>query len=317
MNKHFLTDTDFSTAEVAEVFALAKSFKTHRYGSTPPTLQGQSWGMIFFKNSTRTRISFEVGINELGGHPVVLSADQMQIGRGETIADTARVISRYLHGVVVRCYDHKILEELAEYGSIPVINALSDFLHPCQTFTDYFTLAERWATGDDLLGSLKGRKMVFFGDCASNMAYSVVLTGKLLGVDVVLSGPEAYRPGKELDEALEKAGLPSYTFISDPIEAATGADVLYADVFVSMGDEAEKDERLATMMPYQVNMELLNAAKDDAVFLHCLPAHAGEEVSQEVLDHPASIIFDQAENRLHVQKAIMSVLSDAYRDTRQ
>ncbi|MGB0372078.1 MAG: ornithine carbamoyltransferase [Opitutales bacterium] len=314
MTKHFLTDTDFNVTQVSQIFQLARRLKGNRHSSEVKPLEGQSWGMIFFKNSTRTRISFEVGIYELGGNAVVLSADQMQIGRGETIADTAKVISRYLDGVVVRCFDHAVLEELAEHGTIPVINALSDFLHPCQTYTDYFTLAERWAKGpQDLVTSLKGRKIVFFGDCASNMAYSITLTGLLLGLEVVLSGPEDFKPGKELDDAIAKAGLPTYTFTTDAEEAARGADVLYADVFVSMGDEAEKDARMAAMMPYQVNMELLKKAKKDAYFLHCLPAHAGEEVSQEVLDHPASIIFDQAENRLHVQKAIMAKLSEAYK----
>lgn len=314
MTKHFLTDTDFNLTEVSEIFLLARRLKGNRLGTELRPLTSQSWGMIFFKNSTRTRISFEVGINELGGYPVVLSADQMQIGRGETIADTARVISRYLHGVIVRCFDHKVLEELAEHGSIPVINALSDYLHPCQTYTDYFTLAERWSSGTgDLVSSLKGRKIVFFGDCASNMAYSVTLTGLLLGLEVVLSGPEEFRPGKDLDLAIAKAGLPNYTFTTDAKEAAHNADVLYADVFVSMGDEEQRDARMAAMMPYQVNMDLLQAAKDDAYFLHCLPAHAGEEVSQEVLDHPASIIFDQAENRLHVQKAIMAKLAKAHK----
>lgn len=314
MTKHFLTDTDFSPAQVGEIFQIAKRLKGNRVSSELKPLYGQSWGMIFFKNSTRTRISFEVGIHELGGKPIVLSADQMQIGRGETIADTAKVISRYLHGVVVRCFDHSVLEELAEHGTIPVINALSDYLHPCQTYTDYFTLAERWSTGvEDMVNSLKGRKLVFFGDCASNMAYSVALTGLMLGVEVVLSGPEEFRPGKDLDDAIAKAGLPSYTYETDPKKAAEGADVLYADVFVSMGDEAEKEARMAAMMPYQVNMDLLKAAKPDAFFLHCLPAHAGEEVSQEVLDDPASIIFDQAENRLHVQKAVMAKLAEAWR----
>ncbi|MEM9025610.1 MAG: ornithine carbamoyltransferase, partial [Verrucomicrobiota bacterium] len=273
MTKHFLTDTDFNPTQVSEIFLLARRLKGNRTSSELRPLEGQSWGMIFFKNSTRTRISFEVGIRELGGSPIVLSADQMQIGRGETIADTAKVISRYLHGVVVRCFDHQVLEELAEHGTIPVINALSDFLHPCQTYTDYFTLAERWSSGTgDLVTSLQGRKIVFFGDCASNMAYSVALTGLLLGLEVVLCGPEAFRPGKDLDHAITQAGLPSYTFTTDAKEAATGADVLYADVFVSMGDEQEREARIAAMMPYQVNLDLLKAAKRDAYFLHCLPA---------------------------------------------
>ena len=221
MSKHFLRDTDFSQAEIAEIFGLASSFKQHRYGSTPPTLQGQSWGLIFFKNSTRTRVSFDVGVSELGGHPVVLNAQQPQIGRGETVADTAKVLSRYLHGVVIRCFEHSYLDEFAAHATIPVINGLSDFLHPCQTFTDYFTLAERWASNpDDLPSALVGRKLAYFGDCASNMAYSLVLSGLVLGMEVALSGPEAFKPGPELDEALAADGRSGYTFTTDPSEAA-------------------------------------------------------------------------------------------------
>ena len=310
--RHFLKTTDFNGQELEDVFNLAKAFKNERGQTELTQLEKQSWGMLFFKSSTRTRVSFEVGIQELGGNALYLNKNDVQISRGETIADTARVLSRYLHGIVIRCFEHSVLEEFAEMGSIPVINALSDFLHPCQIYADAFTLAERWANGGTLAQSLKGKKIAFLGDTACNMGNSWMLGGALFGMDVALAGPEGYEPGEAIKEAIAEAGLePTWSFHSDPMEAVEGADAVYTDVWVSMGMEEEKEERLKTLSPYQVNAAIMAHAKPDALFLHCLPAHVGEEVTQEVLDSPASVIFDQAENRLHVQKAIMATLATA------
>jgi len=314
--KHFLKETDFKLHEVAEVMALARELKAKRGRHTPPVLAGQTWAMIFSKSSTRTRVSFEVGIHELGGNPLFLNRNDIQLGRGESIEDTARVLSRFVHGLIVRTFDHSDVERLAAAGSVPVINALTDFLHPCQIYTDAFTAAERWSrdTGGDLLASLKGRKIAFLGDTACNMAYSWVLGANLFGMKVTLGGPEAFRPTAEFDAFLAREGYAGgYTFTTDPHEAVREADIVYTDVWVSMGKEEETKERLRTMSPYQVTAALFAAARPDAYFLHCLPAHPGEEVTQEVLDNARSIIFDQAENRLHVQKAIMAVLAQSPR----
>ncbi len=251
-------------------------------------------------------------MHELGGQPVMLNADDMQLSRGETADDTARVLSRYLHGMVIRCHDHALLETFARAGTMPVVNALSDFLHPCQLLTDMFTLAERWAPGrpEAYAESLRGRKVAFLGDTACNMGNSYVLAGALLGVEVALAGPKGYAPGPEIQELLRREKLaPTWTFTEDAEAAVRGADMVTTDVWVSMGMEAEKERRLREMAPYQVNARLMSLAKPGALFMHCLPAHPGEEVAQEVLDSPASIIFDQAENRLHVQKAILAHLA--------
>lgn len=314
--KHFLKETDFKLHEVAEVMALARDLKAKRGRHTPPVLAGQTWAMIFSKSSTRTRVSFEVGIHELGGNPLFLNRNDIQLGRGESIEDTARVLSRFVHGLIVRTFDHSDVERLAAAGTVPVINALTDFLHPCQIYTDAFTVAERWskATGGDLLASLRGRKIAFLGDTACNMAYSWILGANLFGMKVSLGGPEAFRPTPEFDAFLARQGFAGgYEFTSDPVAAVREADIVYTDVWVSMGKEEESRERLRIMAPYQVTSDLFAKAKPDAYFLHCLPAHPGEEVTQAVLDNPRSIIFDQAENRLHVQKAIMAVLAQTPR----
>ena len=309
--KHFLKETDFKPHEVAEVFALARDLKQKRGRHTPPVLQHQTWALIFSKSSTRTRVSFEVGVHELGGNPLFLNKNDIQLGRGESVEDTAKVLSRFVHGLIVRTYDHAEVERLAASGTIPVINALTDFLHPCQIYTDAFTLAERWAPkGGDLLASLKGRKIAFLGDTACNMANSWILGAALFGMKISLSGPKGFEPSAELDALLKREGFPKdYQFTTDPFEAVKDADVVYTDVWVSMGKEEETKQRIAQMSPYAVTGKLFAAAKPDAWFMHCLPAHPGEEVSQEVLDNTRSIIFDQAENRLHVQKAIMAVLA--------
>lgn len=305
---HFLKETDFTLEQAQEVFSLAKRFKDDRL-KCPQTLEKQSWGLLFYKSSTRTRISFEVGVNELGGFPVVLNSQNTQIGRGETIADTAKVMSQYLHGLVIRTYGHEIVEGFAKHATMPIVNGLTDFNHPCQLYTDIFTLLERYSPEAMDINTLKGKKVVFLGDCASNMANSWIHTAAMFDMEIVLAGPEGFAPRHEIDAALEADELAKkYVFTTDAKAAVKDADVLCTDVWVSMGDEAEAAKRKAAMTPYQVNGDLLALAKSDAYFLHCLPAHAGEEVSQEVLDSPQCIIFDEAENRLHAQKAIMAKL---------
>ncbi len=309
--KHFLKETDFTASELPALFNLAREFKVNRGHHAKP-LTGQTWAMIFSKSSTRTRVSFEVGIHELGGNPLFLNKNDIQIGRGESIEDTARVLSRFIHGLIVRTYDHSEVQRLAAAGSIPVINALTDLLHPCQIYADMFTLAERWAKNGDLLGSLKGRKLAFVGDQGCNVANSWILGAAMFGMKISLAGPPGFDAAPEFDQLLAKEGYAnSYVFTEDAYEAVKDADVVYTDVWVSMGKEEETKQRLKVMAPYQVTADLFAHAKPDALFMHCLPAHAGEEVTQEVLDNPRSIIFDQAENRLHMQKAIMAKLNEA------
>ena len=277
----------------------------------PQPLKGQTWGMLFFKNSTRTRISFEVGLGELGARVVVLDKNSMQIDRGESLVDTANIFSRYLHGLVIRAFKHDMVEGLSRFGSIPIVNALTDFLHPCQIFSDVFTLAEKWGGRGDSLDSIKGRKLVFLGDCCCNMANSWIMAASLFGLELVLCGPENFQPQQDILDLLEREGLESrHSFTSNPDEAVDGADVLYTDVWVSMGKEDEETGRIAEMKPFSVSMELLSQANSDALFLHCMPTHPGLEVTQEVLDCDRSHLFDQAENRLHMQKAILSQLAD-------
>lgn len=308
--QHFLKETDFKASELPALFNLAASLKRGRGREAAPALAGQTWAMIFAKSSTRTRVSFEVGIHELGGNPLFLNKNDIQLGRGETVEDTARVLSRFVHGLVVRTYEHAEVERLAEHGTIPVINALTDFLHPCQIYTDAFTMAERWAQGGDLFGSLRGRKIAYLGDCSFNMANSWILGGALFGMQVALAGPREFGPGPEIDALLKAEGFAKdYVFTTDAHAAVRDADVVYTDVWASMGQEEEAKERIRVMTPYAVTAELFAEAKPDAYFMHCLPAHAGEEVAQEVLDNPRSIIFDEAENRLHMQKAIMATLA--------
>jgi ornithine carbamoyltransferase len=310
--KHFLKETDFKAHELPGLFALAQNLKKNRGRSAEPMLAGQTWAMIFSKSSTRTRVSFEVGIHELGGHAVFLNRNDIQLGRGESAEDTAKVLSRFVHGLIVRTFDHRDVERLAAAGSVPVINALTDFLHPCQIYTDAFTMAERWAQGGDLVGALKGRKIAFLGDTACNMANSWILGANLFGMKISLAGPKGFEPSKEFDALLAREGhAGAYQFTNDPFEAVREADVVYTDVWVSMGKEEESAERIRQMRPYAVTAAVFAAAKPDALFMHCLPAHPGEEVDQAVLDNPRSIIFDEAENRLHMQKAILAMLAGA------
>ena len=305
---HFLKVTDFTLEQAQSVFSLTQSFKQDRLNA-PNLLEKQSWGLLFYKSSTRTRVSFEVGIHELGGYPVVLNSNQTQIGRGETIADSAQVLSRYLHGLVIRTYEHTIVEDFARHSTMPIINGLTDFNHPCQLYADIFTLLERFSPDSININSLKGKKVAFLGDSACNMANSWILSAALFDMEIAVSGPKGFEPRQAIVDQLRADNLPvNFTYTSNPEEAVENADVVYTDVWVSMGDEAEAEKRRKQMKPYQVNKQLLNLAKPDAYFMHCLPAHVGEEVSKEVLDSPKSIIFDQAENRLHAQKAIIAKL---------
>ncbi|MEL0119692.1 MAG: ornithine carbamoyltransferase [Opitutae bacterium] len=307
--KHFLQESDFDCMERQEIFSMATSYKANRMHHPKP-LEGQTWGMLFYKNSTRTRVSFEVGLGEIGAKVVVLDKSSMQIGRGESLADTAQVFSRYLHGLVIRSFGHEIVQDFSRFGSIPVVNALTDFLHPCQIYSDVFTLAEKWSGRGDDLDSLKGRRLVFFGDCCCNMANSWILAASLFGIDLVLCGPESFQPQQDILDLMEAQGLePRHTFTADAAEAASGADALYTDVWVSMGKEEESRQRIAQMKPYSVTSELMAKAKPEALFLHCMPTHPGLEVTQNVLDSDQAHLYDQAENRLHVQKAILAQLA--------
>jgi len=251
-----------------------------------------------------------VGIRELGGHPVLLDLSNTQISRGESIEDTAKVLSRFLDGLIIRTHGHELIQKFAKYANIPVVNALTDFLHPCQIYADCMTLLEKSANSVNPFEGLKGKKVAFFGDTSCNMANSWILAGALWGMDIHLSGPEEFKPTQEIESFCQQNDLPcNWTYTSDCNAAARNADVLYTDVWVSMGCEDEESDRKEKMAPYQVNENLLVKAKKDALFMHCMPAHPGQEVSKAVLASPQSILFDQAENRLHMQKAILSQLS--------
>jgi len=298
MKKDLLTLRDITREDLDHIFELASKLKAERGKVQFRPLSGKSVGLIFAKSSTRTRVSFEVGIGELGGQPLYLDQGKMQIGRGETVADTAKVLSRYLHGIVIRTFSHAEVEELAREADIPVINALTDDYHPCQILADLLTVKEYSGKVD---GSIR---MAFYGDARSNVANSLILSARLTGMELVLSSPEEEKPNADL-----YAGYPNVSWEPDPLKAAKDVDYFYTDVWVSMGLEDERERRMKLFKPYQVNGKLFSVAKPGAKFLHCLPAHRGEEVSVEVMDDPEkSIVFDEAENRLHVQKAVMALL---------
>lgn len=296
MYKDLLTLRDVSCGELEEIFELSTRLKKERGTFEGNVLKGKSIGMIFAKSSTRTRVSFEVGIHELGGHPMYLDQGRMQIGRGETVADTAHVLSRYIHGLVIRTYSQADVEELAKEANFPVINALTDEYHPCQILADLFTIKEHSGTTKV--------KTVFIGDGASNIANSLMLGAKLSGMELVVASPREYMP----DAQILAECAPFAKWCEDPVEAVKGADYVYTDVWVSMGFEEERAKRMATLAPYQVNAALMSHAGKNVKFLHCLPAHRGEEVAADVMDSNMSIVFDEAENRLHVQKAVMSMI---------
>ncbi len=300
MHKDLLSCEEVTKADLEKIIELSAKIKRERMApGAPKPLAGKSVGMIFAKSSTRTRVSFEVGIHELGGYPVYLDQGKMQMGRGETTADTARVLSRYLHAIVIRTYKHDDVVELAKFSSIPIINALTDDYHPCQALTDIFTMYE-------FAEKLEGLKMAFLGDGSSNMANSLMLACQTAGIDMAIGAPEQFRPRADIMK--RKLGTGKCTWTSNPEEAVKDADFLYTDVWVSMGFEKESEERVKQLEPYQLDMRLLNLAKPDAKVLHCLPAHRGEEITDEVLESEQSIVFDQAENRLHVQKAILTMM---------
>jgi len=299
--KHLISIHDLTKEEIYEIFDLSKKLKTDlKEGREHKLLKGKTLGMIFTKSSTRTRVSFEVGMYQLGGYPLFLSAGDIQLGRGETIYDTAQVLSRYLDGIMIRTYAHQDVVDLARYGSIPVINGLTDLMHPCQVLADLFTIIEK-------KGKLEGLKLAYVGD-GNNMAHSLLHGCAKVGMDISVATPPNYECNNTIvAEAIEDAKLSGSKIVLtyDPVEAIQDADVVYTDTWVSMGQEAEKNERLAVFKPYQVNKKLFSLAKKDAIFLHCLPAYRGYEVTEDVIDGPNSVVFDEAENRLHVQKAIM------------
>ena len=297
MKKDLLTIRDINLDDLQKIFELSTKLKQERGKVKFTPLEGKSIGLIFAKSSTRTRVSFEVGVGELGGTALYLDQGKMQVGRGETIADTANVLSRYLHGIVIRTFSQAGIEELARVATIPVINALTDDYHPCQIIADMLTIREYSGKVDSSV------RMAFYGDGKSNIANSLVLAAKLTGMELVISSPEGVGMNEDI-----VGDAPNIIWEKDPVKAAEGVDYFYTDVWVSMGFEEERAERMKIFAPYQVNSKLFEYAKPDAKFLHCLPAHRGEEVSADVMDSARSIVFDEAENRLHVQKAIMSML---------
>ena len=300
--RHFLSIPDFSKPELLAVFDLAARMKRGDYREKP--LLGKTLGMIFAKSSTRTRVSFEVGAFQLGGHALFLSSRDIQLGRGEPIRDTARVLSRYLDGIMIRTYDHADVEELARYGSIPVINGLTDLLHPCQVMADLLTVREA-------LGGWDGKVVAWVGD-GNNVANSWINAAGSLGFELRLACPKGYEPNAEILQRNQKKT--TITVTTDPKQAVRGAHVVNTDVWASMGQEEEQEKRVRAFKGYIVDSALMKEADPGAIFLHCLPAHRGEEVSQDVIEGPRSRVWDQAENRLHVQKAIMATLMGEQRE---
>jgi ornithine carbamoyltransferase len=302
--RDYLTVSDFSGEEIRLLLDAAHDLKRELKDGVPhPVLKGKSLGMIFTKASTRTRVSFEVGMFQLGGSALFLSAQDIQLRRGETIGDTARTLERYLDGIMIRTFDQADVDDLARYGSIPVINGLTDLLHPTQALADIMTVEEH-------KGKLAGLKLAFIGD-GNNVAHSLLQICARMGISMTIACPPGYEPdpeilaGARVDAAATGAKL---DVVADPLEAVADADVLYTDVWASMGQEAERAERIKDFSRFQVNAELLGKAAPGAVVLHCLPAHRGEEITDEVLDGPQSVAFDEAENRLHAHKAILALV---------
>lgn len=302
--KHLLTLQDWSEDEIYQCLSLALKIKAmQKSGQEQTCLKGKTLAMIFAKSSTRTRVSFEVGASQLGGNALFLSTADIQLGRGEPISDTAQVLSRMVDGIMIRTFKQSDLEELAKYGSIPIINGLTDEFHPCQVLADLLTIYEK-------KGTLKGLKLAFVGD-GNNMAHSLMIGCSKLGIDISIASPDGYKPNPVyIAWSVANAGKhgSKVTICTDPIEACQNADVLYTDVWASMGQESESAKRKQDFAGYQINSDCLKAAKNDCIFLHCLPAHRGEEVTADVIDGPHSVIFDEAENRLHAQKAVMALL---------
>lgn len=298
MPQDFLAIPDFTGSELSSLLRLAEQMRTGEYAVRP--LQGQSLAMIFMKSSTRTRVSFEVGAWQLGAHALFLSPRDVQLGRGEPIADTARVLSRYVDGIMIRTFAHAEVEELARYADVPVINGLTDLLHPCQILADLLTVRQH-------LGGWEGKRIAWVGD-GNNMANSWINAAYRLGFELVLACPEGYDPDPAILARAQGGRSASVTVVRDPAAAVSGADVVNTDVWASMGQEAEQAGRERAFAGFQVDERLMARASEQAIFLHCLPAHRGEEVATEVIDGPRSRVWDEAENRLHVQKAVMAVL---------
>ena len=295
--KHLLKLEDWSTEEIINTLNLADQLKyEQKHGIEHKILKGKSLGMIFEKSSTRTRVSFEVGMTQLGGYPLFLSSNDLQIGRGEPVEDTARVLSRYLDGIMIRTFEQKEVEDLAKYGSIPVINGLTDFCHPCQVLADLMTIRE-------FKGRFEGLKMCYIGD-GNNMANSLIVGGLKVGMEVSIACPKDYQPAAEVLEFAKGYG-DKFSMTDVPLEAAKDADVLFTDVWTSMGEEAETEKRKIAFKGYQINDDIMAVAKADAMVQHCLPAHREEEITEKVFEAHANEIFEEAENRLHAQKAVM------------
>jgi ornithine carbamoyltransferase len=294
--RDFVQISDITAAEAGELFKLAAAMKSGQYSERP--LEGKTLAMIFAKSSTRTRVSFEVGTYQLGGHPIFLSSQDMQLGRGETIEDTAKVLSRYVEGIMIRTFAHTDVEELAHHAAIPVVNGLTDLLHPCQVLSDLFTVSEA-------VGGWDGKVIAWVGD-GNNMANSWLNAAALFGFELRLSCPRGYEPNRNIFERAK--AKTTVTMFEDPEEAVRGAHVVNTDVWASMGQEADAETRMLAFRGFTVDSDLMKLAAPDAIFLHCLPAHRGEEVAGEVIDGPQSRVWDQAENRLHVQKALIATL---------
>nr|WP_244403927.1 ornithine carbamoyltransferase [Pyrolobus fumarii] len=297
---------DFEPWEIRRFVEVGLELKRRYYAGERiiPVLRGKSVALIFEKPSTRTRVSMELAVWQLGGYPVVLNANEMQLSRGEPVKDTARVLSRYVDAIAARVKKHETLEEMARYSSVPVINMLSDFSHPLQALADVMTIWERF-------GRVEGVSVSYVGDCGNNVAHSLLLASVALGAKVRLGCPREYRPDARVLRAAEEMSAKSggsFEIYDDPAEAVRGADVVYTDVWVSMGQEGEAEVRREKLRPYQVNEELMRLASRNAVFMHCLPARRGEEVTEDVIESPRSIVWEQAENRLHVQKAVLALI---------
>ncbi|MBI1746250.1 MAG: ornithine carbamoyltransferase [Acidobacteria bacterium] len=300
--KDFISIHDFTPDDVEAIFELAKTMKANP-ANYRTSLSGQVLAMIFQKPSTRTRVSFEVGIYQLGGTGLYLGANDLQLGRGETIADTARVLSRYANGIMARTFGHDVVMDLAQFATVPVINGLTDLLHPCQAVADYFTIREK-------KGNLRGLKLAYVGD-GNNVAHSLMFGATKVGMHIAVATPKSYTPDPNIMK-LAKADAKIFNvkveWTTDAEQAVRDADVVYTDVWASMGQEKERARRVKIFKKYQVSQRLMSKARPDALFMHCLPAHRDEEVAAEVMDSPQSIVFDEAENRLHTQKAIMYTL---------
>ncbi|MGQ9509241.1 MAG: ornithine carbamoyltransferase [Thermodesulfobacteriota bacterium] len=295
---------DLSKEEIKEILKTTELLKLQTLrGQEHPLLRGKTLAMIFEKPSTRTRVSFEVGMWQLGGYALYLSAGDLQLGRGETIADTAQTLSRYVHGIMARVFSHQTILDLIQYSRVPVINGLSDFSHPCQGLADLFTIYEK-------KGHLSGLTLAYIGD-GNNVTHSLLYGCSKMGMNMVVASPKGYQPHPEVVSYAEEEAKRNDSRVKvteDPFEAVKGADIIYTDVWASMGKENEREERIKVFKPYQVNSQLTKYAKEDHLFMHCLPAHRGEEVANEIADSKNSVIFDQAENRLHTQKALLALI---------